>query len=292
MALAGVLPQRASEAMMLNDLVPGCWAEAAPGKPLPEPESARAEPLVRALVTLARPQGRPDERDMTRIALSWSDMGYWLDALITVLADGSFRAAVPDAVKAGLREHAAAVSGRSQPAAWVGRLAAVLDGERLVVVDPRARRGYALTMSGVGDNMQLHILLADRLIGDVGQGLLPGVRPDRSWVAAATDGDPHLGPGNAAIRGFRLFDGHGAYVPPEGIPADIEPLDGTRVLVAHPANGSFGMGVGRVFRHMAPSLVLDRVLDAVEVDSWLARVAPAVEDDLMAGNPRAGSPGA
>src|SRR5690348_11903160 len=39
MALAEVLPKRASEAMMLNDLVPGCWAKAAPGRPLPEPVS-------------------------------------------------------------------------------------------------------------------------------------------------------------------------------------------------------------------------------------------------------------
>lgn len=216
--------------------------------------------------------------------MSWFDMDHWLDALITVLGRGSFRAAVPAAVKAELREHAAAISDRSQRAAWVGKLAAVLDDEHLVVVDPRARRGCALTMSGVGDNFQLHILLADRLIGDPGRGLLAGARPERSWVEAATDADPHLGPDNAAIRRFRLFDGHGAYVYPEGVPADIEPLDGTRVLVVHPANGNFGMGVGRVgrvFRGMLPDLVLDRVLEPHEVDSWLSRIAPAVEKDLM-----------
>jgi hypothetical protein len=282
MALAEVLPKRASEAMMLNDLVPACWAKAAPGRPLPEPVNASTPQLVEALVTLARSQGRPDRGDMTRIAMSWFDMEYWLKALITVLRDRSFRAALPAAVKAELRERAAAVSGRSQLAAWVGQLAAVLDDEQLVDIDPRARRGYALTMSGVGDNFQLHILLADRLIGDAGRGLLSGVRPDRSWVEAATDGDPQLGPDNPAIRAFRVFDGHGAYVYPEGIPADIQPVYGTRVLVLHPANGNFGMGIGRIFRGMTPALVLDRVLEPHEVDSWLSRVTPAVERDIMA----------
>lgn len=282
LALADVLPQRAAEAMMLNDMVPRCWADAAPGRPLPNAVSASTKELVQALVTLARPQGRPDKGDMTRMAMSWFDMEDWLKAVITTLGDGRFRAAVPDAVKAELREYAAAVADRSQRAGWVGDLAAVLDEEPLVVLDPPARRGYALTMSGVGDNFQLHILLADRLIGDPVQGLVPGVRPARSWVEAATDAHPYLGQDGAAIRRFRLFDGHGAYVFPEGVPADIQPLDGTRVLVLHPPNGDYGMGIGRVFRNMAPSLSLDRVLEGHEAESWLTRVAPAVENDLMA----------
>ncbi len=177
MALANVLPQRAAEAMMLNDLVPGCWAEAAPGRPLPEMVSASTKQLVQVLVTLARPKGHPDKGDMTRIAMSWFDMEDWLKALIAVLGHGPFRAAVPAEVKAELREYAAAVADRSQRAAWVRDLAAVLDDEPLVVLNPRARRAYALTMSGVGDNFQLHILLADRLIGDSDQGLVPGCAP-------------------------------------------------------------------------------------------------------------------
>jgi hypothetical protein len=282
MALADVLPQRAAEAMMLNGLVPGCWAEAAPGRPLPEQVSASTKQLVQALVTLARPKGRPDKEDMTRIAMSWFDMEDWLKALITVLGHGPFRAAVPTEVKAELREYAAAVADRSQRAAWVRDLAAVLDDEPLVVLNPRARRGYALTMSGVGDNFQLHTLLADRLIGDSDQDMVPGVRPDRSWVEAATDADPYLGPDNPALRRFRLFDGHGAYVCPEGVPADIKPLDGTRVLVLHPPNGDYGMGVGRVFQNMIPTLNLDRVLGPDEAEFWLTSIAPAVENDFMA----------
>lgn len=48
-----------------------------------------------------------------------------------------------------------------------------------------------------------------------------------------------------APRRFRLFDGHGDYVYPEGWPANIKPLDGVRVLVLHPPNGNYGWNNGR-----------------------------------------------
>ncbi|MEV5012165.1 hypothetical protein [Streptomyces sp. NPDC055692] len=282
MALIDVVPRRASEAMMLNEVVPEFWDKAARGRPLPEPVSASSPQLVRTLTRLARWRPGFDKNTMTRIAMSWFDMEHWLKALITVMADAGFRAAVPGEVKAELREHAAVVAHRSQRAAWVGALAAVLDDEPLVVIDPRVRRGYALTMSGIGDNGQLHILLADRLVGDPGQGLVAGDRPARSWVEAATSGDPYLGPDNPAIRCFRLFDGQGTYISPEGRPADIEPLDGTRVLVLHPPNGNYALGVGRVLEQMTPTLRFDRILEPAETQHWFARLVPAVENDLMA----------
>ncbi|MFF3564751.1 hypothetical protein ACFYXS_32405 [Streptomyces sp. NPDC002574] len=283
MALVDVLPARAAEAMMLNAVVPEFWEKAtSPARPLPEPVSAGTAELVRTLTRLSRWRRGIDKETLTRIAMSWSDMEDWLKALITVMAHTDFRAAVPEDVKAELREYAAAVADRSQRAGWVGALAAVLDDEPLIVVDPRTRRGYALTMTGVGDNGQLHILLADRLIGDPAQGWVAGQRPARSWVGAATDGDPRLGFDDAAIRAFRLFDGKGNYVGPQGAPADIEPLDGTRVLVLHPPNGTFGLSVGRVFESMTPNLRLDRILEPSETEQWLGRLSPAVEDDLMA----------
>ncbi|MFC4031678.1 hypothetical protein ACFO3J_09325 [Streptomyces polygonati] len=280
LALAEVLPGRAAEAMRLNDSAARLWAEAAPGRPLPEPVSASEEELLAVLARPAGRQGHPDEADRSRIARSWFDLDDWLKAMITVLGRREFRAAVPAGVKDDLRRDAAPLAGRSRLAAWVADLAAVLDDEPLIVLDPAARTGYALTMSGVGDNFQLHILLADRLIGDPGRGLVAGKRPDRSWVDAATDAHPRLPAGNPAVRRFRLFDGHGGYVRPEGKPADIEPLDGTRVLVLHPPGGDYGMATGRVFHDMPPALVLDRILAADEAESWFSRVAPAVENGL------------
>lgn len=174
MALVDALPLRAAQAMMLNAMVPELWEKAARGRPLPEPASANTQQLVKVLTRRSRWRRGMDKIDLTRIAMSWSDMDDWLNASITVMANAQFRTAVPEDVKAELRDHAAVVGVRSQRAAWVGALAAVLDDEPLVVIDPRARRGYALTMSGIGDNCQLHILLADRLVGDPAQGMVAG----------------------------------------------------------------------------------------------------------------------
>ncbi|MGV9562750.1 hypothetical protein [Streptomyces sp. NPDC003480] len=124
MALVDVLPRRASEAMMLNEVVPEFWDKAARGRPLPEPVSGGTHELVRTLTRLTRWRRGVDENAMTRIAMSWFDMEDWLKALITVMADAGFRAAVPGDVKAELREHAAAVAHRSQRAAWAGALMA------------------------------------------------------------------------------------------------------------------------------------------------------------------------
>ena len=124
-------------------------------------------------------------------------------------------------------------------AKWVLGLARVLDDEPLVAIDHSTGRGFRLTMSGVGDNFQLHTLLADRLIGDPLRGLVPGQRPAPDRVAAATTGQtrpPHNG---LTERRFRLFDGTGAYIYPEGRPADIAAVDGVRIVVLHPSRGSY-----------------------------------------------------
>jgi hypothetical protein len=137
-------------------------------------------------------------------------------------------------------------------------------------------------MSGIGDNYQLHTLLADRLIGEQQHGLLAGERPEPAWVAAATDGFVHLPATDPIYRRFRLFDGHGNYIYPEGRPYDIEPVDGVRVIVLHPPLGRFGWLEGRVYKQMVPTLTLDSLMEPAVAARWIARIAPPREDDFMA----------
>lgn len=139
----------------------------------------------------------------------------------------------------------------------------------------------AVSMSGVGDNFQLHTLLADRLSG---QGGIPGLAPPRpDWVAEATDAPlvNHSGT-DPIVRRFRLYDGTGSYVYPEGRPADIGMTAGTRVLVIHPPNGSYGWAHARTYVHMKSALTLDAALAPEEAAGWLGRIAPANETDMMA----------
>ncbi|MEZ0069993.1 hypothetical protein ABIA32_006041 [Streptacidiphilus sp. MAP12-20] len=243
--------------------------------PLPKPSRKNTERLEQVFAPLVRPGGALTAGHLKRIAMSWYDMDDWLKGLLTALAHGEFRDALPPATKA------------DQPVCEE-------DVQLGVVADATHRQGVAAAGLG-GEDQQLlvvehggqvgHPLGSLRPSGDgcgPAAGLLPARRPDPSWVAAATDADPHLGPDNPAIRAFRLFGGHGAYVFPEGRPADIELLHGVRVLLVHPPHGDYGMSSGRVFTAMRPTLALDRQLDPSEAEDWLARATPAIEDDLMA----------
>jgi hypothetical protein len=219
------------------------------------------------------------EREATSIALSWFDVGHWVNLMITVMARREFRDAASLLPEIG---DAAAELGDSVPRAhWLPGLAQVLDDEPVVVIDHATGRGFRLIMSGVGDNFQFHTLLADRLTGDPARGLLAGERPAPAWVAAATTAPPRRPSGDIIQRRFRLFDGTGAYIYPEGRPADIPLIEGARVIVLHPPRGNYGWTRGRTYEHMVPALTLDHVMTPDEAGAWRARIAPARETDLF-----------
>lgn len=207
--------------------------------------------------------------------------------MITLMARQEFRATM--AARDEVGESAAALAGTVPSAEWMHGLSVVLDGEPLVALDQASRRGFALTVGGVGDNFQLHTLVADRLAGHGRRGPFGLEPPKPEWVAAATDA-PALRPrADPILRRFRLFDGLGCYVFPEGRPADIAPLDGTRVVVLHAPLGRFGWSGGRAYQHMTPTLTLDRFMEPTEAESWLARVYPARENDLLSADDKSGS---
>lgn len=281
--LREVLPNRAAAAMELYELFPAAWAQASGGRPLPD----RTGPptmtdVVRILADDARRRGNSED-GIQRLALSWFDLKDWLNPMITVMARPEFRIAMDHRDR--VRAAAAAIAKDIEAARWVHGLSLVLDDEPLIVLDPATGRGFRLTISGVGDNFQLHTLLADRLTGPADRGLLAAPPPESAWVAAATDAEPGPFPSTAPIlRRFRLFDGSGAYVHPEGRPYDIEPLEGIRVVVVQPAQGNFGWQFGRVYKHMKPTVTLDQVLDPAEAAHWLSRTSPIRDTDLMAIN--------
>lgn len=281
--LREVLPKRAAMAMERRLQFPGVWAAATGGRPLPDPTDGLSG-LVDAGTRIKKKAKRTglSQDECFIVTVSWFDTDEWLKAMITTLARRDFRDALAERDRARVRNAAAAIADDVQPAHWVLGLSLVLDDEPLIVLDPSSRRGFRLTMSGVGDNHQLHTLLADRLIGP---GRLDGERPSDTWVAAASTAHP-TPPGNDPIyRRFRLFDGTGAYVYPEGRPADIGLLDGTRVLVLHPPRGNFGWLNGRTYEHMESQLDLDRELTAAEASDWISRIVPARETDNLGMNP-------
>jgi hypothetical protein len=284
--LSGVLPRPAVNAMVGCRLFPDLWRVVSGGQPLPwgRPDTE----VVTQFTDYAVSHGR-DATVYAIVAAGWFDVMDWINPMITCMGHREFRSALPAEVVTEIREAAAAIAAGQD--VWLAEdttirahhlegLAMVLDDEPLIVLDPASGRGFRLTMGGVGDNWQLHTLLADRLSGPDG---VPGLEPPRpDWVAEATDAPlvSHWG-ADPVLRRFRLYDGTGRYVYPEGRPADIGAVEGTRVLVLHPPNGRYGWQHARVYVGMKPTLTLDAVLAPAEASAWLGRIAPADETDIM-----------
>lgn len=179
-------------------------------------------------------------------------------------------------------------------AKWLQVLFSVLDDEPFLVLHPATGQGFRLRISGVADNFQLHTLLADMLIDTpseiVGLSLagLPGFRPDPSVVAVARgDGSsasdvPSSGAWDlynwTALRADgRLPDDVPTdhWIWGEGIPADIVPFDGLRVVLLAPPSYLRNWNSVRQFSALRASIVVEEVLAAASVKDWLARLGAA-----------------
>jgi hypothetical protein len=171
----------------------------------------------------------------------------------------------------------------------------ILDDEQLVALHPALARGYIIRIGGIGDNFQLHTLLADALIGNTEQGWLPGERPSPMVAALAKDApieDPDDLP--TAIGSFNLWnwtglradgslpgegEGQGTgsehWIWNEGVPADIVPFQGTRVVLIGPPPYARSWNSGRFFPAMVGEMEVIRHLSAEEARDWLNRLASA-----------------
>lgn len=178
---------------------------------------------------------------------------------------------------------------------------ALLDDEEVIVLHPQLGRGYVIRIAGIGDNFQLHTLLADVLIGSADDGWLPGERPSREVAALAKDApitDPDKLP--TAHGAFNLWnwtglrsdgtlpnpqtEGQGTgsehWIWNEGMPADIVPFVGKRIILIGPAPYPRGWNAGRFFPAMTGELDVLRTMSADEARDWLARIAAAPKPRL------------
>ncbi|MGW0601217.1 hypothetical protein ACWD11_29385 [Streptomyces sp. NPDC002776] len=230
------------------------WAETGGGD-FPDPEPGEADPAL-------------FERAGWEPALAWLSMPQWEMASLAMLNHPAVRTALDGSLRARLLRAVRTVaeaSGHEFKCLTYALL--VLDDEPLVVLHRPTGTGYRLRMSGIGDNFQLHTLLADVLVGG---GHVPGRAPSPQEAAVCRDA-----PGQVhTVGSFNLVAPGGEWVWNEGTPADIPVVDGVRLLVLDPPPYERSWPSGRFFPHMKGDLVLERVLDAAETRYWLEGCAP------------------
>jgi hypothetical protein len=238
-----------------------------------DPPSPDADDQIGA--TLERFTGHGlDEREAELLVQAWFCADHWVQPVLYLCQRADVRAMLPQRARlTAAIEPVREVYGTPH---WLAGLLRVLDDEPLVVLDrgfAGTGRGYRVTIGGIGDNFQLHTLLAAALIGDPARGLLPGRPPTAVEVAAAGTGDD-LQPTGGLSGNWNLVDAYGAWIWNEGCPADIPHLDGVRVVVLDPEPYQRTWNTGRQYPLMTPLCRADDPLPPAEAADWLRRIKP------------------
>ncbi|MFI6951837.1 hypothetical protein ACIBJI_00045 [Nocardia sp. NPDC050408] len=205
--------------------------------------------------------------------LSWWTLADWNRAALAMLSHKEVRQKFGHSGREIIRERHDALGEISDR--WdkcLGYALSVLDDEPVIVLHRETNTGYAMRMTGIGDNFQLHTLLADALIGG---GHIPGEAPSAEAVAMCRDV-----PGMVHTTGsFNLVAPDGSWIWNEGTPSDIPVVDGTHLLVLDPPPYQRSWPAGRFFPNMVGDLTLERVLAPDETAAWFERVSPAKGPD-------------
>ncbi|MFI1247819.1 hypothetical protein ACH4TY_14085 [Streptomyces anulatus] len=213
------------------------------------------------------PGPEPVERAGFDAAVGWWTLPQWETAAVAMLNHPGVRRAV------GFRGEALRLLGAVERVSGtelksLAYALLVLDDEPLVALHRASGTGYLLRFSGIGDNFQLHTLLADALIGG---GHVEGHAPSAQEAAVCRET-----PGQVdTVGSFDLVAPDGEIIWNEGAPADIPVVDGVRLLVLDEPSYLRSWPAGRFFPGMRGDALLERPLDPEETERWFAHVSPA-----------------
>lgn len=269
------LVQRAIEAMEWAARFAELYQQACGSDPPNVEESGDRFPAVQqAFVSTVTAIGVPRD-DAVHMLIAWYTADSWVPPVLFLCQRKEFRTALTDRNR--LLAATNAMRDRLASALWLNRLLQVVDDEQVLVLDSTfadSGRGFRVTISGIGDNFQLHTLLAAALVGAGSVGRLPGQRPPAAEIEAATAGEQVRLP--RGLHGvWEMADAHGEPIWHEGRPADIPTFDGERVIVLVRAPFPRGWNPGRLFPLMRPELTVDAELSPAEAAGWLGRIKTA-----------------
>lgn len=205
----------------------------------------------------------------TRLALAWCSVQEWQPAALAVLCrSAEVRGRHAAAILPACRDLEAL---KRHDLKCLAYALAVLDDELLVVLHRPTRTGFEVRIGGIGDNFQLHTLLAHVLVGG---GHVPGTAPSAESVRLATDPKPARERTEIMATGaFELLAPNGTRIWNEGLPDDIPVVEGRRLLVLDEPAYQRSWNADRCFPHLPGMAELARVLTTEETGAWYARTA-------------------
>ncbi|GAA3659461.1 hypothetical protein ACG5V6_18640 [Streptomyces chitinivorans] len=235
------------------------WAAGGAGDELPAADEKIIDDAL-----MARLGGEAHEA--LRLALAWCSVEQWQPPALAVLCRST-------EVR---RRHASALLPACRDLATLERhdlkclayALAILDDEPLVVLHRPTGSGFEMRIGGIGDNFQLHTLLAHVLVGG---GHVPGTAPSAESVRLATDPEPAQGRTETVASGaFELLAPDGERIWNEGLPDDIPVVEGRRLLVLDEPMYPRSWNADRFFPMLPGTVELTRVLSADEAQAWFA----------------------
>ncbi|PDP89672.1 hypothetical protein CQJ94_00460 [Glycomyces fuscus] len=241
------------------------WERTGGGTP-PDPDTVTADAEARVAADLG-----PDAPSAT---MCWWTIRRHGLAAKTMLSEAEVRAHIrrDPALHAELMAIANQLSDLLTEFDQVRALLRMAEATSALVMDRASQRAFRVLFDGIGDNAQLHTLLADALIGPHRQGL-PGDPPDPRWVAAFRDSAPD--PAAQTVRGWWNLVAHdGTWVWNEGVPAEIPTLHGEHLLVLDEQPYPRSWNAARRHPQVRGWLEVEAELSPEETALWWKRVAP------------------
>jgi hypothetical protein len=173
--------------------------------------------------------------------------------------------------------------------------------EELVILAPAHQLGWRVRVDGVADNFHLHALIAGHLVGPLDDRKYPGIvgthgQPDHGpgvplpprvtatqLIAPCTNHEPGLSSSLQLWNWTGLqkdgtlppvaTNAHEHWVWNEGVPADILPFAGTRVVLLGPTNLHRNWNGGRIFPFMEATFQVIETMTPETAADWLRRLA-------------------
>ncbi|MFF5144796.1 hypothetical protein ACFY6U_34655 [Streptomyces sp. NPDC013157] len=234
-------------------------ATGGPEDELPEPDTEVIDDALMARLG-------DEAHEALRLALAWCSVEEWQPPALAVLCrSAEVRRRYASALLPACRDLAALERHDLKCLAYA---LAILDDEPLVVLHRPTGTGFEVRIGGIGDNFQLHTLLAHVLIGG---RHVPGTAPSAESVRLATDPEPARGrTGIVSTGAFEMLAPDGERIWNEGLPDDIPVVEGRRLLVLDEPAYPRSWNADRFFPMLPGTVEVARVLSADEAQTWFA----------------------